>query len=318
MHTQTQSGCVFYGGENMISSAALIEKFQYALDDHWGYIWGTAGILWTKDRQKQKVDYMVNKYGTTWEKNSEAKSDNYYNSARIGSKWIGHKVADCSGLFKWAFSEYKISIAHGSNSIWNGYCTSKGNLTGGRRTDGKTLKPGTAVFTDKNGDKTHIGLYIGGSKVIEAQGTEAGVVTSNIGASKWKCWGELKNVDYGEDSGFPVKSTWHPTIRRGSKGTDVKEMQTMLYNLGYNLGSYGIDGDFGRATEAAVKEFQRDHKLNQDGVCGPLTWDELEKANAAIQDKPSAVKYTVTVKYLTKAQADELKKKYPDATVTEE
>ena len=302
----------------MISTAALIEKFQYALDSKWGYIWGTAGILWTKARQKQKVDYMISKYGTSWQKNSEAKEDNYYRAALIGDKWIDHYVADCSGLFRWAFEQYKLYIAHGSNTIWKSYCTDKGNLSGGRRTDGKTLKPGTAVFTDKNGNKSHIGLFIGGGKVIEASGTDAGVCMSNVSASKWKCWGELKNVSYEhEDSGFPDVVIWHPTIRRGSKGKDVTDAQTILYNLGYNLGSYGIDGDFGRATEAAVKEFQRDHGLNADGVVGPLTWDELEKASGSIQP-PKEKSYMVCIRGLDKTQADALKNNYPGATVTEE
>ena len=122
------------------------------------------------------------------------------------------------------------------------------------------------------------------------------------------------------NSGFPDVTIWHPTVRRGSKGEDVKLMQTMLYNLGYSLGSYGIDGDFGRDTEKALKEFQRDHKLNQDGVCGPLTWDALEKASEAIK-QPSEDKekyFTVCIKHLSKTQADALKTNYPDATVTEE
>ena len=302
----------------MISTAALIEKFQYALDNQFGYCWGTAGILWTEAKQKQKVDYMKSHYGTNWQKNSEAKEDTYYRTAMYGSKWIGHMVADCSGLFRWAFNEYKLYIAHGSNTIWKSYCSAKGSLSAGKRSDGKTLQPGTAVFTDKNGDKTHIGLFIGGGKVIEASGVDAGVCMSNVSASKWKCWGELKNVSYEhEDSGFPDQSVWHPTVRRGSKGEDVKYVQTMLYRLGYNLGSYGIDGDFGRATEAAVKEFQRDHKLNQDGIVGPLTYEALEKAVASLE--PSVEKkYTVCIRRLDKAQADELKNKYPGATVTEE
>lgn len=302
----------------MISSAALIEKFQYALDNKWGYIWGTAGILWTASRQKQKVDYMVSKYGANWKKNSEAKDDNYYRAALIGDKWIDHYVADCSGLFRWAFEQYKLYIAHGSNTIWKSYCTNKGNLSSGKRTDGKTLQPGTAVFTDKNGNKSHIGLYIGGGKVIEASGTDAGVCMSNVSASKWERWGELKNVSYEhEDSGFPDHSTWHPTVRRGSKGEDVKYVQTILYKLGYNLGSYGIDGDFGRATEAAVKEFQRDHGLNQDGVVGPLTYEALEKA--ADQIEPSKDKtYTVCIHGLDKTQAEALKNNYPGATISEE
>ena len=306
----------------MISTAALIEKFQYALDNHWGYIWGQAGILWTAAKQKQKVDYMVNKYGTSWKKNSEAKEDNYYRAALIGDKWIGHYVADCSGLFRWAMDQFKIYIAHGSNSIWKSYCTNKGLLSGGKRTDGMELLPGTAVFTDKNGDKTHIGLYIGGWKVIEASGTDAGVCMSNVSATKWKCWGELKNVDYerqgiGEPAYIERPGTvWRPTIRRGNKGEDVKYIQTILYNLGYNLGKYGIDGDFGSATEAAVKEFQRDNGLNADGVVGPLTYEALEKASK----KPESIEkyYTVCIHHLDKTQADALRNNYPGATVTEE
>jgi hypothetical protein len=302
----------------VISTAALIEKFQYALDNQFGYVWGGSGGLWTASDQKTKVNYMVNKYGTSWKKNSEAKDDNYYMTAMYGEKWIGHHVADCSGLFRWAMNQFKIYISHGSNAIWKSYCSAKGNLSGGKRTDGKTLLPGTAVFTDHNGDKTHIGLYIGGGKVIEASGVQAGVCMSNVSASKWKCWGELKNVSYEhDDSGFPDQSVWRPTIRRGSKGEDVKYVQTILYKLGYNLGSYGIDGDFGRATEAAVKEFQRDHGLNADGVVGPLTYEALEKA--ADQIEPSKDKtYTVCIHGLDKTQAEALKNNYPGATISEE
>ena len=48
-----------------------------------------------------------------------------------------------------------------------------------------------------NGNKSHVGLYIGDGKVIEAASTAKGVVTSKVTDAKWKCWGELKGVDYG-------------------------------------------------------------------------------------------------------------------------
>jgi hypothetical protein len=248
----------------MIQASALIAKFVYALTNLWGYIWGAAGILWTDAKQQQKVNYMRQKYGEVWKTSDAAKGDNYYYSAMYGAKWVGHYVADCSGLFAWAFQLLGGSIAHGSNSIWNSYCTNKGKLKGGKRTDGKKLKPGSAVFTYNAAKKNrgHIGLYIGDGRVIEASGTKAGVVKSSVGLSKWVEWGELKGIDYSgsEDSGedpAPDKEPdtpeegGHPTLRRGSKGEDVKELQTLLQLKGYDLGSCGIDGDFGKATEKA-------------------------------------------------------------------
>lgn len=56
-------------------------------------------------------------------------------------------------------------------------------------------------------------------------------------------------------------------IRFGSKGADVGFLQRCLH--------ISDDGSFGPKTEAAVKRFQRDHKLTVDGVVGPKTWAAL-------------------------------------------
>ena len=282
-----------------ISPQALIEKFQYALDNKWGYILNTAGEKWTAEKQAKSTNKMTIEYGR---------------------QWIGHYVADCSGLFAWAFKQLGGYMYHGSNTMYKSYCTAKGTLSNGKRTDGVALKPGTALFTGTENDRGHVGLYIGGNDVIEAQGTKAGVIKSKADNKKWTWWGELKGVDYGGNvnQGFPEKTGWHPTVRRGMKGDDVRELQSKLYKLGYNLGSYGIDGDFGRATEAAVKEFQEDHKLTVDGVAGPMTWDALDKAVQNVSSKPAEKKYTVCIHGLDKIQADALLTKYPGATCTEE
>ena len=92
----------------------------------------------------------------------------------------------------------------------------------------------------------------------------------------------------------------------------------MLYRLGYDLGSYGIDGDFGRSTEQAVKSFQHDNRLTVDGVAGPMTWDALEKAVSQVNSKPVEHTYTVYIHGLDKTQADAMKTKYPGCVVTEE
>ena len=67
-------------------------------------------------------------------------------------------------------------------------------------------------------------------------------------------------------------------LRNGMKGADVRELQTLLIQLGYSCGSYGIDGDFGDATEMAVRRFQQDHGCGVDGEVGPETIAALDAA----------------------------------------
>ena len=74
------------------------------------------------------------------------------------------------------------------------------------------------------------------------------------------------------------------TLRYGCEGQDVKLMQEMLLKLGYDLGSWGCDGDFGDCTDLALRAFQQDHKLDENGECGPTTLVTLEKAVEALED----------------------------------
>lgn len=55
-------------------------------------------------------------------------------------------------------------------------------------------------------------------------------------------------------------------LKRGDEGEDVKELQADLMKLGYDLPKYGADGDFGSETEKAVRHFQQEHQLPEDGV----------------------------------------------------
>lgn len=62
-----------------------------------------------------------------------------------------------------------------------------------------------------------------------------------------------------------------PVLKRGMKGSAVKALQAQLIGYGYNCGSSGMDGSFGAATEAAVKAYQQDYGLEDDGSVGRLT-----------------------------------------------
>ena len=68
------------------------------------------------------------------------------------------------------------------------------------------------------------------------------------------------------------------TLKNGSTGAAVKKMQQRLKELGYLKGS--ADGDFGEATETAVKNFQANNGLTVDGKAGNATLNKLYSDSA--------------------------------------
>jgi peptidoglycan hydrolase-like protein with peptidoglycan-binding domain len=73
------------------------------------------------------------------------------------------------------------------------------------------------------------------------------------------------------------------TLRRGSRGDNVKFLQMLLENqniptatsIKRTRNGAGIDGIFGSGTDRAVRQFQRNESLTIDGIVGPATWEEL-------------------------------------------
>ena len=74
-------------------------------------------------------------------------------------------------------------------------------------------------------------------------------------------------------------------IKYGCEGQDVKLMQEMLLKLGYDLGKWGCDGDFGDCTELALKAFQQKASIAVDGECGPQTLAALREALSVLEDQ---------------------------------
>ncbi len=83
-----------------------------------------------------------------------------------------------------------------------------------------------------------------------------------------------------------------PTLKPGSRGSEVTELQATLKLLGYYGGT--VDGVYGQSTVSAVSQFQQAAGLNADGITGPATWnrlfpDAVETAGAArIAPTPTA------------------------------
>jgi len=65
-------------------------------------------------------------------------------------------------------------------------------------------------------------------------------------------------------------------LKRGSRGAAVRELQRLL-------GGLVVDGDFGPATERAVRAFQKTAGLVVDGIAGPQTMTALKRAQEPVK-----------------------------------
>lgn len=63
-----------------------------------------------------------------------------------------------------------------------------------------------------------------------------------------------------------------PVLKKGATGKTVERLQRALSAAGH---ATAADGDFGPATDRAVRAFQAAHGLQADGVVGPATWHAL-------------------------------------------
>ena len=66
-----------------------------------------------------------------------------------------------------------------------------------------------------------------------------------------------------------------PVLKKGSKGASVKALQILLMGYGHSCGSWGADGDFGAATESALKSYQSNQNLSANGQANEETWKAL-------------------------------------------
>ncbi len=87
------------------------------------------------------------------------------------------------------------------------------------------------------------------------------------------------------------------TYRQGSSGEQVRVIQDKLKRWGYYDGA--VDGIFGRATEKAVRYFQRTNGLAEDGIVGKNTLAALGIFNTAAGSSGAAAQ-SATVNLLAR------------------
>lgn len=152
----------------------------------------------------------------------------YYTASDFASQIAHPKPCfDCAGLVKspFVYPKYNAKDDLGASGIY-GKCKVKGKLT-----SEKQLKPGYLVFKGNDKTKTHVGVYIGSNKVIEAKGHVYGVIESKF-SSAWKYWAEYYNVDYSEE----VKPTPIPVPDPELKAGDILTVNTKIDPLRLRMG----------------------------------------------------------------------------------
>ena len=101
------------------------------------------------------------------------------------------------------------------------------------------------------------------------------------GRKRWTCTRTARPcriglaTDNNSGSGNNSDADYEPidtVLRRGMSGEQVKTLQYLLKQAGYDL---EIDGDFGRSTEKALLAFQKKSRITVDGRAGPKTVEAL-------------------------------------------
>lgn len=181
---------------------------------------------------------------------------------------VGKECTDCSGLIG-AFRKRQI----GSAQL---YATAKARL---EVADYQKWANGVVAYR-----QGHVGTFYqenGKFYVVEAKGINYGTVLSTFNPKKWEKGLTFDDLTYvyaetAEHTGRATNPYMEPVnnLKKGDKGEGVKWIQFELREAGFAKEidkAGGIDGDFGKATEKAVKEFQKSCKITADGIVGKMT-----------------------------------------------
>lgn len=138
---------------------------------------------------------------------------------------------------------------------------------------------------DISGDADHVGIIekVAGNTLTVIEGNNGNYPNDRVRRREISSASSLI-FGYARPK-YPVKSSANSsdvnisltTVRKGDSGNAVKILQAFLVAYEYSIGISGIDGDFGSDTESAVRQFQKNSKIEVDGIVGKDTWSELLK-----------------------------------------
>lgn len=158
----------------------LVQYAIHAYQEHWGYVWGTFGLVLTEGLFESKLAQYPDALAG--------------NADFIRQTWVGGRTTDCVGLIKgygWldAETEEIVYNTNGMPDISANEMYHSATVSGTIDTIPKT--PGLAVWHDG-----HIGVYIGNGEVVEAMGTRYGVVKTKLEGARWTHWLKIPYISY--------------------------------------------------------------------------------------------------------------------------
>ena len=215
-----------------------------------------------------------------------AKADIGKNRAEVG----------CGGDYAWCahWVSNKLAGCNMSEGVWSKSCTAMQSAMAKSKywDEPETWpEPGDVIFFDWDhidemlpldhvgivvgfDEKTKIITYVDGNGGDGIKVEQRTMSVNNKSVAYWMRYVENPDEEpkTNHNKSFEIGLR---VLKRGCEGKDVKSLQRLLFADGYSCGPAGDDGEFGRNTESAVKNYQKDHDLVADGIVGSKTFAAL-------------------------------------------
>lgn len=150
--------------------------------------------------------------------------------------------------------------------------------------NGNGMKHGDVLLNIAN----HTAMYIGNGRLIAARSDEGHPEQGDQGREI--CEQNYYNFPWDVVLRYPQEASYdgdeeHPVEQRGYRQLhypmglmipqdDIKAWQQILVCWGYDLGRWGVDGEFGVLTMQRTKDLQRRCGIEKDGIVGEETWQQ--------------------------------------------
>ena len=268
----------------------------------WPYVWASQGEMCTPEWRRNRLPYCrEKKYADMIRSDcpvlngAQEQAIIPYSGGKIsasscaGCKWNGVRCFDCRGFIRWLLAQAGVPLY--GESVTTQWETASNWAARGTI---DVLPRGLVCCVFRPG---HTGMYQGNGNIIHCSGT---VKEEPLpGRPNWERWGVpagLYSTDELRKAGLNVDEDKNmPTLRRGNQGDEVADLQMLLDSkYGFDL---EIDGNFGKATETSVKEFQKKNGLTADGVVGVKTWKALGVKAEAPEPVPDDQPPTICIPY---------------------